>query len=426
MVRLKMIIHPFVVRSGRGSLSFQDPGTPARGYPTRDPKFLITLMLALSILLISACKEKPKAAPAPPPAVTVAEPLQRSVTDYLELTGSTQAIMTVQLRARVSGYLEKVFFQDGQFVNEGQLLFLIQQNTYQDSLRQAEAAVSLQKAQLEYASAQFVRYSELFNRKAASQSDVDNWRFQRDAAQANLTNAEASRDLAKLNLEYTEVRAPFDGRIDRRLVDPGNLVGSGESTVLASVNKTNPIYAYFTISDSDLARLMREAKWSPGKTQAEKWPVLMRVLNEKDYPHRGVVDFASISLTATTGTLQLRGIFPNPDGEIVPGVYASLRVPVRTRPALLVPQDAVANDQQGSFVLVVNQSNVVERRAVKTGSLSDQLRIIDEGINAKEWVVIKGLQKAIPGRTVTPQKQELHETTAANQSAKPPATKVGQ
>jgi RND family efflux transporter MFP subunit len=385
------------------------------------------LSLIFSLAFLAACQEKAKAPPPAPPAVTVAQPLQRSVTDSLEVTGSTQAVMTVQLRARVSGYLQKVFFQDGQFVNEGQLLFLIQQNTYQDSLRQAEAAISLQKAQLEYASAQFVRYSELFNRKAASQSDVDNWRFQRDAARANLTNAEASRDLAKLNLEYTEVRAPFDGRIDRRLVDPGNLVGSGESTILAAINKINPIYVYFTISDSDLARLMREAKWNPGKTQAEKWPVFMGVLNEKDYPHRGVLDFAAISLTPTTGTLQLRGIFPNPDGEIVPGVYASVRVPVRTRPAMLVPQDAVNNDQRGSFVLVVNQANGVERREVKTGGLLDQLRVIDEGLSAKDWVVIKGLQKAAPGRSVTPQRQELRQPTAASaQSVNPPTSKVGQ
>lgn len=379
------------------------------------------------VLLTGACHDKPKAPPPAPPAVTVAQPLQRSATDYLELTGNTQAVMTVQLRARVSGYLEKVFFQDGQFVNEGQLLFLIQQNTYQDSLRQAEAAISLQKAQLEYASAQFVRYSELFNRKAAAQSDVDNWRYQRDAARANLTNAEASRDLAKLNLEYTEVRAPFDGRIDRRLVDPGNLVGSGESTVLATVNQTNPIYVYFTISDSDLARLMREAQWNPGKTRTEKWPVFMGVFNEKEYPHRGVLDFASITLTPTTGTLQVRGVFPNPDGEIVPGVYARVRVPIRTRPALLVPQDAVGDDQRGSFVLVVNQANVVERRGVKTGRLLDQLRVIDEGLAAKEFVVIKGLQKAVPGRSVTPQRQELRQPSAAStQTATPPATKAGQ
>ena len=400
-------------------LPFRDPGPW-----TLDP--IIILLLALSMFLMTACREKPKAPPPPPPQVTVAHPLERSVTDYLELTGSTQAVMTVQLRARVSGYLEKVFFQDGQFVSEGQLLFLIQQNTYQDSLRQAESAISLQKAQLEYASAQFIRYSELFKRKAAAQSDVDNWRYQRDAARANLANAEASRDLAKLNLDYTEVRAPFDGRIDRRLVDPGNLVGSGESTILASLNKTNPIYAYFTISDSDLSRLMKEAKWSPGKAESQKWPVFMSVLNEKDYPHHGVVDFASITLTPTTGTLQLRGIFSNIDGGIVPGVYASIRVPVRARMAPLIPQDAVSNDQRGSFVLVVNPSNVVERRGVKTGPLLGQLRVIDEGVTTKEWVVIKGLQKAVPGRSVTPQKQELREPSAASsQNPNLPAAREG-
>ena len=376
----------------------------------------VYLLLILLTLALAACHENPKAGPPAPPQVTVAQPLERSVTDYLELTGSTQAIMTVQLRARVAGYLEKVLFQDGQFVSENQLLFVIQQNTYKDSLRQAEAAIALQKAQLEYASAQFIRYTELFQRKAAAQSDVDNWRFQRDAARANLANAEASRDLAKLNLDYTEVRAPFDGRIDRRLVDPGNLVGSGENTVLVSLNKINPIYVYFTISDSDLARLTKEAKWSARKVESQKWPVFMSVLNEKDYSHRGVLDFASIAITSTTGTLQLRGIFENPDGEIVPGVYASIRVPVKTRVAALVPQDAVGNDQRGTFLIVVNQSNVVERRGVKTGHLEGQFRVIDEGITNKDWVVIKGLQKAVPGRTVTPLKQELRDSPAATSS----------
>jgi RND family efflux transporter MFP subunit len=171
------------------------------------------------------------------------------VTDYLELTGNTQAIKTVQLVARVSGYLEKVFFQDGQLVKEGQLLFLIQQNTYQDNLRQTEAAILQQKVQLEYAEIQLARYSKLVQEKAASQTDVDNWRYQRDSAQANLQAAEAQRDLAKLNLGYTEVRSPFDGRIDRRQKDPGNLVGLGENTVLAEINQINPIYVYFNISE---------------------------------------------------------------------------------------------------------------------------------------------------------------------------------
>jgi RND family efflux transporter MFP subunit len=334
--------------------------------------------------------------------VTIAHPLERRVSDRLELTGNTQAVRTVQLRARVAGYLEKVLFQDGQFVKKDQLLFLLQQNTYQDALKQTEAAISLQTAQLEYASAQFARYSELLSRKAAAQSDVDNWRYQRDSARANLENARAGRDLALLNLGYTEVRAPFDGRIDRRLVDPGNLVGASENTVLASVNQTNPIYVYFTISDSDLARLMGEAHWKPGIGHA---PVSMGVLNENGYPHEGVLDFASISLTSTTGTLQMRGVFQNPDGRIMPGLYARLRVPLAEKNVVLVPQESLSYDQQGVFSLVVNAQNTVERRGVKIGFLVGHMRVVEEGLTPKDWIVTAGIQKAVPRHQVTPERQ---------------------
>ncbi len=361
------------------------------------------LLVVALLLPLASCKEKPHPAP-PPPTVTVIHPVEKSVSDDLELTGNTQAVNTVQLRARVAGYLDKVFFQDGQFVKKDELLFLIQQNTYQDNLKQAEAAIALQKAQLAYASAQFVRYSELLARKAAAQSDVDNWRYQRDAAQANLASAEANRELARLNLAYTEVRAPFDGRIDRRLVDPGNVVGSSEVTILATINQTNPLYAYFTISESDLARLSGEGRLTPGRTHAQRRPVFMGMLNEEGYPHQGLIDFASISLTPTTGTLQMRGVFSNPDGKMMAGTYARLRVPIREMKALLVPQEAVGLDQRGPFVLVTNGQNVVERRYIKMGSLVEHERIIQEGLTREDWVVVRGLQKAFPGRPVTPEK----------------------
>jgi RND family efflux transporter MFP subunit len=364
------------------------------------------IICSIFFILLTACKEKVPP-PSPPPAVAVAQPVQRTVTDYLELTGNTQAIKTVQLVARVSGYLEKVFFQDGQFVKEGQLLFLIQQNTYLDALRQNEAQILLQKAQLDYAEKQLIRYSSLLEQKATSKENVDNWRYQRDSAQANLKAAEANRDLAKLNLDYTEVRAPFDGRIDRRLKDPGNLVGSGENTVLAEVNQINPIYVYFNISDADLARLMGEAHWTPGKIPAKQWPVSVGLTNETGYPHKGHIDFASISLTPTTGTLLLRGIFQNPDGKILPGLYARVHVPTKEGPAFLVPQEAIGNDQRGAYVLVVDENNMVRRSSVRTGALVNRLRVVEEGLTGKEWVVIRGVQKAIPGRPVTPERQDL-------------------
>jgi RND family efflux transporter MFP subunit len=186
------------------------------------------------LALQAGCKEQQKPQPPPPPKVTVAQPVQQAVTDSLDLTGNTQAIYTVQLVARVVGYLEKVLFQDGQQVKKGQPLFVIQQNTYEDNLRQAEAAVLQYRAQVQWTESQLTRYSNLIQRNAAARSDVENWHFQRDTAAANLRAAEAQRDLAKLNLDYTLVTAPFDGRMDRRLVDPGNLVGSGgNSTVLA-------------------------------------------------------------------------------------------------------------------------------------------------------------------------------------------------
>jgi RND family efflux transporter MFP subunit len=289
------------------------------------------------------------------------------VTDNLDLSGNTQAVYTVQLVARVAGYLEQVLFRDGQLVKKGQPLFVIQRNTYQNNLQQAEAAIQQYKAQLEYAEAQFTRYTNLAQNKAASQSDIDNWHYQRDLAQANLRAAEAQRDLAVLNLSYTDVRAPFDGRIDRRLKDPGNLVGSDGNTVLAQINQVDPTYVYFNISDLDLARLLKRTGGIPGPSDGRKWPVQAGLPGEDGYPHKGHLDFAAISLTSTTGTLLMRGVLPNPDGRILPGLYARVRVPVEERAAFLVPEAAIGHDQQGSYVFIVNDKNVVERRGVKTG-----------------------------------------------------------
>jgi RND family efflux transporter MFP subunit len=378
-------------------------------------------LLALLLLFIPACGEKAKPPPPPPPTVSVMQPVQQRVTDFIEATGTTQAIMTVQLRARVAGYLEKVFFKDGQIVKEGEPLFLIQQNTYRANLQQAEAAILQQTAQLRYASTELERYTKLLQQKAAAPIDVDNWRYQRDTAEANLISAKAKRELAALDVAYTEVTAPFDGRIDRRLVDPGNLVGSGDATSLAQISRINPIYVYFNISDADLTRLMGEARWNPSQVRTSKRAVHAGLVNEQGYPHRGELDFASISVTPTTGSLLLRGIFHNPDGKILPGLYTRVQVPVTERLALLVPEEAVGNDQRGAFLFIANTRNIVERRAVKTGPLVDHLRVIDEGVTGNEWVIVKGLQKAVPGRPVTPQRQASGPTAGQPAPSSPGA-----
>jgi len=354
-------------------------------------------------ILISACEKK--AAYTPSPAkVTVAQPVRQNVTDYLEYIGNTQAINTVILRARVDGYLDKVLFQDGQIVKKGQPLFLIQQNTYLAQLQQAEGNVLTQKALLDHATLEYKRYSDLLKQKAAAETDVDNWLYQRDSAQAALLSAEAQRDLAKINLGYTSVPAPFDGRIDRRQVDPANLVGPATTSSLAEISQIDPLYVYFNASESDISRLMKANDIL--RASSANIAVHMAVADEEGFPHEGRLDFAATTVTQATGTLLLRGVFPNAQASMLPGQFARIRIPVgKETAAILVPQVAVSFDQLGSYVLIVNENNVVERRNVKTGTTRDNMYVIADGLTGDEWVIINGILRAVPGKPVAPEKK---------------------
>jgi len=383
-------------------------------------RLVVGVLAAGGLVMAAGCGDKNVYAPPPPPKVTVSQPVRQPVTDYLEFTGNAQAINTAQLRARVPGYLEKVFFKDGDLVKKGQLLFLIQPNTYQAKLEEAEADILKQKAALDHARAEVQRFSRLVNQKAAAQSDLDNWRFQLDSAKAALKAAEAKRDLARLDLSYTRVTAPFNGRIDRRLKDVGNLVGAGEYTLLAEINQIDPIYFYFTMNEADLLQVMTKSGRSPLESETIKVPLSLGLANEEGYPHQGYLDFAAISLTPTTGSLQLRGIFPNPDGKIVPGLFGRIRGAVmgRTKENLLVPAVALGYDQQGPYVLVVEDNNLVQRRSVKTGIAVGDLRVVQEGLTGNEWIITNGLLRAFPGKPVTPVK----DTPAGSQTGGVPTS----
>ncbi|MGZ5051646.1 MAG: efflux RND transporter periplasmic adaptor subunit [Methylobacter sp.] len=366
-------------------------------------------MAVLILFNIIGCEDKNTYAPPPPPQVTVSHPVRRPVSEYLEFTGNTQAINSVQLVARVQGYLEKVFFHDGDKVRMGQPLFLIQQNTYRARLKQADAQVLQQKASLDHAQTELERFSGLLRQHAAAQTDVDNWRFQRNNAKAAVAAAEANRDLAKLDLDYTNVVAPFDGRIDRRLKDPGNLVGAGEFTPLAQINQTDPIYVYFTINEAELLKVVRKTNIGPGEAEKMRIPAQLALSGEQGYPHAGYLDFTAISVTPTTGTLLLRASYPNADGMILPGLFARVRVLVLNseKQALLVPETSIGFDQLGSHLLAVDDKNTVERKAVKLGVQTENGRVIEDGISDEDWVITSGLLHAIPGNTVNPVQKPL-------------------
>ena len=375
------------------------------------------MALLIAILVSTAgCDQKENKFVPPPPKVTVSRPVRRAVTDTLEYTGKTQAVNTVQLVARVAGYLEQVFFRDGDLVKRGDLLFRIEQDTYAALVKQAEGNLAAEQARLEHARTEFARNSELFRQKAAPQTDVENWRFQVSSAQAAIVTAQAQLALARLNMGYTTIEAPFDGRMDRRLVDPGNLVGpgspgggasgngSGGTGLLAQITQLDPIYVYFNVSENDMAALdgLSELPLTPRRNPGH--PVSIGLAGEEGFPHAGHLDFAAATVSPTTGTLLMRGVFPNADGKILPGQYARVQVPVgKEHPALLVPKTAVGFDQRGSYLLLVNPADTVERREVKTGASHGEYYAVDSGLNGDEQVIVTGLLRATPGRKVTPE-----------------------
>jgi membrane fusion protein, multidrug efflux system len=393
--------------------------------------FGLAPVIVLFVLSGGCGQKENKFAPPPPPQVTVSRPLEKPVTDYLELTGNTQAVEQVELQARIEGFLTSIHFKDGDFVKKGDLLFIIEQQQYQAKVQEAEGRLATAEALLLRAQEEYDRQLYLFKENATAKSEVERWRAQRDAAQASVEEAKANLELAKINLGYTRVTAPFDGRMDRHLVDPGNLVGAGKPTPLGYLTRLDPMYAYFSVNERDLIRVMEERR-REGKTMAQlTYPVYLGIAGEEGYPHEGRLDFASSTVDPNTGTLLLRGIFSNPRvGTAAPrllaGMFARIRIPVNVRDrALLVSERALGTDQGGRYLLVVNDQSVVEQRSVKVGALIEGMRVIEDGLKGDEWVVVDGLQRARPGAKITPVQQQATAPASAppsgSEQAKPAA-----
>jgi RND family efflux transporter MFP subunit len=372
-----------------------------------------TTIFVAMVLFAAGCDQKEnKFVSPPPPAVTVSRPAQQPVTDYLYMTGNTQAVDQVQLEARVEGFLTSIHFKDGDYVKKGDLLFLIEPDMYKAKVQLAEGQLAAAQAQLLRAGQEYDRQLSLLKQNATSKSEVEKWKAERDAAEANIVEAKASLELSKINLGYTRVNAPFDGRMDRHLVTPGNLVGAGKPTALANITRMDPIYAYFTLNERDLVRLMEKTR---EKRQADYketvGSVFAGIEGGEAYPYEGRFDFISTGLDPNTGTILLRAVFSNPMTAsgvptLVPGMFVRLRIPIAVREkALLVSERALGVDQGGRYLLVVNDKDIVEQRPVKVGADVKGMRVIEEGLKADDWVVVSGLQRARPGAKVTPAKE---------------------
>ncbi len=372
----------------------------------------LTLMAAV-LALSNGCKKEDAAntyVPPPPPEVVVARPVEREVVSYLNYTGTVEASETVELRARVQGFLEKINFQPGQRVKKGDVLFEIDNRQYQAAVDQARAAVRAQEAALLGADNDARLARELADQRAGPEIDAVIKAARRDVVKADLAGAEAQLAEAILNLDYCSVTSPIDGRITKSYVDIGNLVGRGEPTLLATIVQPTPAFVSVDVSESDVLAVRRaDAKAGrasdPEHERSRNRLCELGLSGDEEFKFPGKVDYVDPQLNAQTGTLRVRARFENTDEMLIPGLFARLRFPMSTRKSIVVPEAALLSDQQGRFAMVVNDANEVEARRVKIGVLDGSMRVVEEGLSTNDRLIVLGVLKARPGSKVTPKMQ---------------------
>jgi RND family efflux transporter MFP subunit len=380
---------------------------------------LSVLVLAVC-LTVTGCARAPAEPPAAAPmAVTVSYPVERAVTDYADFTGRTAAVDSVEVRARVSGYLDTVNFKEGALVKKDDQLFEIDPRPYRAELERAKGTVAQCEARVHRLERDFQRAKILITRGAVGQEEYDRYEGDYREAVANLDVAKANRDLAALNVVYAKVIAPVSGRVSRYVVTVGNLIQSGNQnsgTLLTTIVSVDPMYAYFDVDERTVLRirqLIREGKAkSAGQT---KWPVALGLATVEGFPHQGTINFEDNQVNPKTGTLRVRGVFANKEEALSPGFFARVRVPIgQAHHALLVTDRAIDTNQGEKVLYVVNKKNEVVSRPVRLGAFHDGLREITGGLKPGVQVIVSGLQQVRPGITVEPKVLDMPVRLAAN------------
>ncbi|AMV27066.1 Toluene efflux pump periplasmic linker protein TtgA precursor [Gemmata sp. SH-PL17] len=396
---------------------------------------------ALLIAFTAGCRQKPAQQAGPTqPVVPVSHPVQREVTEFVEYTGRTDAVQAVGIRARVTGYLVRSPFKEGDIVRgpstifgarlrEGDLLFEIDPRPYKAQLEQAQSQVKLGEAQLKLAEANYARAKDTFDKGAGSKQDLDTAKATVDEANARIEAAKSSVKLYDLNLSFTQVRAPISGQVSRYYYTLGNLINQ-DSTLLTTVVSVDPMYAYFDLDERTLLRVRTAINQGKIQVPAQRTelPVAMGLEGETGFPHQGTIDFVNNVVNPSTGTIAVRGIFPNPKPEkgsrlLSPGMFVRIRVPIgQPRPALLVVDRALGSDQGQKYAYVVNEERKIEYRRVKAGALQDDgLRVIEEGLKPTDWVVVGALQQLKPKMEIDPEQTAMPVPGAPAQDPSAPA-----
>jgi RND family efflux transporter MFP subunit len=339
----------------------------------------------------------------PLPEVVVKKPVKASMVDYVTQTGTLVAYNSVDLVARVQGYLDAIEFNDGTFVNKGKELFVIEPQPYMEKLKAAQASVEIAKAEVAYSHSEYTRQQKMYKQNATSLNSVESWLAKSQEAEGQLNKNKADEQNAAITYSYTHILAPFDGRIGRHLVSVGNLVGNGVATNLATIEQIDPLYVYFNLNELDLLRLRdaaREAGMKP--SDFHTIPVHIALQDEGQFKYKATLDFINTGLNASTGTMELRAVLTNKEHTFLPGLFVQVRVAVSNpTPQLTVPDTAVLYDQIGPYVFIVDKNNKVLLKRVTLGPVENGVRGIKQGLEPQDQVIVEGLQNASPGNQVT-------------------------